>query len=113
MDDFSTPDQENVYGLAPSAPNFIRPGKKPLSSMSPTLLQDSQGRLVGALGASGGPRIITAVLQTIIRYAIIHHLEFVTLAHSHVGNAHHLLLKFFQTIIHFIVLCSAWKRFIS
>ncbi|DBB05404.1 TPA: hypothetical protein ACH3X3_010619 [Trebouxia sp. C0006] len=67
MDDFSTPDQENVYGLAPSAPNFIRPGKKPLSSMSPTLLQDSQGRLVGALGASGGPRIITAVLQTIIR----------------------------------------------
>ncbi len=107
MDDFSTPDQENVYGLAPSAPNFIRPGKKPLSSMSPTLLQDSQGRLVGALGASGGPRIITAVLQTIIRYAITHHLEFVTLAHSHVGNAHHLLLKFFQTIIHFIVLCSA------
>lgn len=69
MDDFSTPDQENVYGLAPSAPNFIRPGKKPLSSMSPTLLQDSQGRLVGAVGASGGPRIVTAVLQTLIRYA--------------------------------------------
>jgi len=95
MDDFSTPDQENVYGLAPRAPNFIRPGKKPLSSMSPTLLQDSQGRLVGALGASGGPRIITAVLQTIIRYAIIYHLILVTLAHSHVGNAHHLVLKFF------------------
>lgn len=69
MDDFSTPDQENVYGLAPSAPNFIRPGKKPLSSMSPTLLQDSQGRLVGAVGASGGPRIVTAVLQTLIRCA--------------------------------------------
>ena len=68
MDDFSTPDQENVYGLAPSAPNFIRPGKKPLSSMCPTLLQDSQGRLVGAVGASGGPRIVTAVLQTLIRY---------------------------------------------
>lgn len=67
MDDFSTPDQENVYGLAPSAPNFIRPGKKPLSSMSPTLMQDSEGQLVGAVGASGGPRIITAVLQTLIR----------------------------------------------
>ena len=69
MDDFSTPDQANVYGLAPSAPNFIRPGKKPLSSMSPTLVQDPQGRLVAALGASGGPRIITAVLQTLIRYS--------------------------------------------
>ncbi len=92
MDDFSTPDQENAYGLAPSAPNFIRPGKKPLSSMSPTLMQDSQGRLVGALGASGGPRIITAVLQTITKYAIIHHLVFVTQAHSHVGNAHHPVL---------------------
>ncbi|KAL3136319.1 hypothetical protein ABBQ38_005583 [Trebouxia sp. C0009 RCD-2024] len=67
MDDFSTPEQANVYGLAPSAPNFIRPGKKPLSSMSPTLVLDPQGRLVAALGASGGPRIITAVLQTLIR----------------------------------------------
>ena len=68
MDDFSTPQQANAYGLAPSAPNFIRPGKKPLSSMSPTLVQDPQGRLVAALGASGGPLIITAVLQTLIRY---------------------------------------------
>ncbi|KAL3147382.1 Gamma-glutamyltranspeptidase 3 [Trebouxia sp. C0010 RCD-2024] len=67
MDDFSTPAQANVYGLPPSAPNFIRPGKKPLSSMSPTLVLDPQGRLVAALGASGGPRIITAVLQTLIR----------------------------------------------
>lgn len=68
MDDFSTPQQANVYGLPPSAPNFISPGKKPLSSMSPTLVLDPQGRLVAALGASGGPRIITAVLQTLIRY---------------------------------------------
>ena len=67
MDDFSSPDQANTYGLEPSAPNFIRPGKKPLSSMSPMVLQDEQGRLVGTLGASGGPRIVTAVLQTLIR----------------------------------------------
>ena len=69
MDDFSTPNQANVYGLAPSAANFIRPGKKPLSSMSPMVLQDLQGRVVGSLGASGGPRIVTAVLQTLIRCA--------------------------------------------
>ncbi len=93
MDDFSTPDQENVYGLAPSAPNFIRPGKKPLSSMCPTLLQDSQGRLVGALGASGGPRIITAVLQTIIRYAMVPWCIMTTLAQHHVGNSQHLVLN--------------------
>ena len=68
MDDFSTPQQANAYGLAPSAPNFIRPGKKPLSSMSPTLVQDPQGCLVAVVGASGGPIIITAVLQTLIRY---------------------------------------------
>jgi len=66
MDDFSTPSQNNVYGIPPSESNFIFPGKKPLSSMSPMIiLQDNQPRLV--IGASGGPRIISAVLQTILR----------------------------------------------
>ncbi len=66
MDDFSTPGQANVYGLPPARANFIRPGKRPLSSMTPTLVV-SRGELRAALGASGGPRIVTALLQTLAR----------------------------------------------
>ena len=66
MDDFSIPGQPNSYGLAPSQANFIKPGKRPLSSMSPTVvLQD--GKLRAVLGASGGPRIITATAQALLR----------------------------------------------
>ena len=66
MDDFSTPSQSNVYGIPPSESNFISAGKKPMSSMSPLVVCDSRGlRLV--IGASGGPRIISAVLQTVLR----------------------------------------------
>ncbi|KAK9819607.1 hypothetical protein WJX72_000222 [[Myrmecia] bisecta] len=71
MDDFSTPDQPNVYGLPPSAANFIRPGKKPLSSMSPIMLTGPDGSLMAAVGASGGPRIISAVIQAISRVAAL------------------------------------------
>ena len=74
MDDFSTPGQPNTYGLAPSAANYIRPGKRPLSSMSPTIVLQEQavnGVLTPAVravvGASGGPRIISTVVQVLIR----------------------------------------------
>jgi gamma-glutamyltranspeptidase len=66
MDDFSTPGQPNVYGIAPSKANFIRPRKKPFSSMSP-LIAERNGSLALAIGASGGPRIISAVLQACVR----------------------------------------------
>ena len=67
MDDFSTPGQANTYGLAPSAANFIAPGKRPLSSMSPSIVvRESDGAMV-VVGASGGPRIITATLQALVR----------------------------------------------
>lgn len=66
MDDFLTvPGQANLYGLRQSRANLVGPGKRPLSSMSPTIVL-KDGRPVLALGASGGPRIITAVLQVML-----------------------------------------------
>jgi gamma-glutamyltranspeptidase len=74
MDDFSTPGRPNFFGLQPSEANYIVPSKKPLSSMSPFLVfketrKSRVGDLAMALGASGGPKIITAVLQTFVNYA--------------------------------------------
>lgn len=66
MDDFSTPGMPNVYGIQPSPANFIMPGKRPLSSMSPIIAQ-VDGDLRAVVGASGGPRIVSAVLQTLVR----------------------------------------------
>lgn len=66
MDDFTTAIGEtNAYGLSQSARNAPAGGKRPLSSMSPTIvLEDGRVRLVA--GASGGPRIISATIQAII-----------------------------------------------
>lgn len=67
MDDFATaPMTPNDFGLVGLEANAVRPGARPLSSMSPTLvLRD--GKLIGSLGGSGGPRIITSTLQTLMR----------------------------------------------
>ena len=69
MDDFATvPGAANAYGLIQGARNAIAPGKRPLSSMSPTIvLRD--GRLAMVVGSPGGSRIITAVAQAIIDMA--------------------------------------------
>jgi gamma-glutamyltranspeptidase/glutathione hydrolase len=65
MDDFATPGQANAYGLTGGAANAITPGHRPQSSMSPTIvLKDGRPELV--VGASGGPTIITGVVQTVL-----------------------------------------------
>ena len=65
MDDFAVkPGVPNLFGLVQGAANAIAPGKRPLSSMTPTIVE-RDGRLVFVLGSPGGPRIITAVLQTL------------------------------------------------
>ena len=61
MDDFSAkPGTPNVYGLVGGEANAIAPGKRPLSSMSPSFLQTSRG--IAVVGTPGGSRIITMVL---------------------------------------------------
>ncbi|KAJ1818083.1 hypothetical protein LPJ75_001538 [Coemansia sp. RSA 2598] len=65
MDDFSTTNMPNGFGLRPSPNNKIIPGKRPLSSTSATIVEkDGQVRLV--IGGSGGSRILTAVLQVMV-----------------------------------------------
>jgi gamma-glutamyltranspeptidase/glutathione hydrolase len=66
MDDFTAkPGSPNTFGLVQGEANKIEPGKRMLSSMSPTIVEDSRGDLFMLAGAGGGPRIITAVWQTI------------------------------------------------
>jgi gamma-glutamyltranspeptidase/glutathione hydrolase len=70
MDDFSAqPGVPNAYGLVGSEANSIQPGKRPLSSMSPTLVIKA-GQPVMTLGAAGGPMIITQVTQGIINHLL-------------------------------------------
>lgn len=67
MDDFTTrPGEANMFGLIQGAANAVEPGKRPLSSMSPTLVMRGD-RVVMSLGAPGGPRIISGVLQVLYR----------------------------------------------
>lgn len=66
MDDFTAKvGVPNLYGLVQGEANAIAPGKRPLSSMSPTIVT-RDGKTVMVVGTPGGSRIITAVLQTMI-----------------------------------------------
>ena len=66
MDDFSIqPGYPNLYGLIGGEANAIQPGKRMLSSMTPTILEKN-GQLFMVVGTPGGSTIITAVFQTIL-----------------------------------------------
>ena len=68
LDDFSAkPGIPNAYGLVGSHANAIAPGKRPLSSMSPTFVESEHG--IAILGTPGGSRIISMVLLGILQYA--------------------------------------------
>ncbi len=68
MDDFSIkPRVPNAFGLVGADANSVEPKKRPLSSMSPTLVM-KDGKPVMSLGAAGGPTIITQVVQNLVNY---------------------------------------------
>jgi len=67
LDDFSLkPGSANGYGLVQGAVNAIAPGRRPLSSMTPTLVFRPSGEPLLATGSPGGSRIITTVLQVLL-----------------------------------------------
>ena len=73
MDDFSgQPGVPNQFGLLGGVANEIEPAKRPLSSMTPTLVFEN-GEPILAIGSPGGSRIITAVLQIILNVVDFEH----------------------------------------
>ncbi|MFN7021250.1 MAG: gamma-glutamyltransferase, partial [Phycisphaerales bacterium] len=74
MDDFTTRrGSSNAFGLVQSDRNRPAPGKRPLSSMSPTIVLDKDGKVRAVAGASGGPRIITATVQALMNTLVRGH----------------------------------------
>ena len=72
MDDFaSKPGEPNMFGLVQGEANAIQPGKRPLSSMMPTIVLRG-GKLFMALGAPGGSHIITAVTEVFLNVVDFH-----------------------------------------
>jgi gamma-glutamyltranspeptidase/glutathione hydrolase len=66
MDDFAArPGTPNIYGLIQGERNKVEGGKRPLSSMTPTIVLTRDGNFWFATGARGGPRIISAVTQIV------------------------------------------------
>ncbi|XP_013608538.1 PREDICTED: gamma-glutamyltranspeptidase 1 isoform X1 [Brassica oleracea var. oleracea] len=73
MDDFSVPAKSRGdVNVPPPAPaNFIRPGKRPLSSMSPTIVL-KDGKVKAAVGASGGANIIAGTIEVFLNHFFLH-----------------------------------------
>jgi hypothetical protein len=67
MDDLAAaPGRPNAFGLVEGEQNAVAPGKRPLSSMTPTVVLDTAGRVLLVVGAAGGPTIISGTTQVIL-----------------------------------------------
>jgi gamma-glutamyltranspeptidase/glutathione hydrolase len=67
MNDFSIPGKKNAFGYPPSPSNFVRPGKRPLSSITPVIAEHANGTFFFATGAAGGSRIISSTALAVWR----------------------------------------------
>ncbi|KAF8704986.1 hypothetical protein HU200_031236 [Digitaria exilis] len=70
MDDFSVPAKRTPDHLPPAPANFIAPGKRPLSSMTPLIIL-KDGQLAGVVGGSGGTNIIATVTQVFLNHFVV------------------------------------------
>lgn len=68
MDDFSCPDKHNSFGIPPSPANFIKPGKRPMSSMCPLILLDGNKDAIFLTGSAGGSKITSSVAYVNIKF---------------------------------------------
>nr|CAB3472195.1 unnamed protein product [Digitaria exilis] len=71
MDDFSVPAKRTPDHLPPAPANFIAPGKRPLSSMTPLIILKVDGQLAGVVGGSGGTNIIATVTQVFLNHFVV------------------------------------------
>nr|WBW70147.1 venom protein [Lampona murina] len=67
MDDFSSPNITNLFDVPPTPKNHIKPGRRPMSSMTPMILTDGDGNVKLVLGGNGGTMITTGVMQVAAR----------------------------------------------
>ncbi|TRM69777.1 nucleophile aminohydrolase [Schizophyllum amplum] len=66
MDDFAVPGHPNLFGLWPSPYNYPEPGKRPLSSTAPTIVEHEDGSFYVAIGGAGGSRIFPSIYQVLL-----------------------------------------------
>ncbi|XP_055915484.1 glutathione hydrolase 1 proenzyme-like [Eupeodes corollae] len=67
MGDFSIPGLENYFSLPPSKANLVQPKKRPMSSMTPTIVTTTKGDVKLVVGGAGGPKIISALVNILVR----------------------------------------------
>ncbi|CAO1616027.1 unnamed protein product [Sympodiomycopsis kandeliae] len=75
MDDSSTPGEPNAFGLRPSPYNYPEPNKRPLSSISPIIIEDHSGHFQLLLGGAGGSMIPTSILQSLLNIELGYNLS--------------------------------------
>jgi gamma-glutamyltranspeptidase/glutathione hydrolase len=67
MNDFSIPDSSDAFGYIASPANYVAPHKRPLSSITPVIVEHRYNRTLSlVIGAAGGSRIITATVQGLL-----------------------------------------------